>query len=63
MPGWENFFVAQVGASAALAGLVFVGISINLTKIVATADRHRLIFLASASTMPVHQKNRVRWLE
>jgi modulator of FtsH protease len=31
--GWENFFVAQVGASAALAGLVFVGISINLTKI------------------------------
>lgn len=30
---WDNFFVAQVGASAALAGLVFVGISINLTKI------------------------------
>jgi modulator of FtsH protease len=31
--GWESFFVAQVGASAALAGLVFVGVSINLTKI------------------------------
>ncbi|WP_394763701.1 hypothetical protein [Phenylobacterium sp.] len=36
MPGWDNFFVAQVGASAALAGLVFVGISINLTKIIAS---------------------------
>jgi hypothetical protein len=29
MSGWENFLVAQVGASAALAGLVFVGVSIN----------------------------------
>ena len=35
MGGWDNFFIAQVGASAALAGLVFVGVSINLTKIVA----------------------------
>ena len=35
MSGWDNFFIAQVGASAALAGLVFVGVSINLTKIVA----------------------------
>jgi hypothetical protein len=30
---WSNFFLAEAGASAALAGLVFVGISINLTKI------------------------------
>ncbi|MGZ3376985.1 MAG: hypothetical protein ACXU8S_10350 [Phenylobacterium sp.] len=36
MPGWDNFFEAQVGASAGLAGLVFVGISINLTKIIAS---------------------------
>ena len=36
MPGWDNFFVAQVGASAALAGLVFVGVSINLTKIMSS---------------------------
>ena len=35
MSGWENFFIAEVGASAALAGLVFVGISINLTRIMA----------------------------
>jgi hypothetical protein len=34
MPGWDNFFVAQAGASATLAGLVFVGVSINLSKIV-----------------------------
>lgn len=33
MTGWDNFFVAEVGASAALAGLIFVGVSINLAKI------------------------------
>ncbi|HXZ03198.1 MAG TPA: hypothetical protein VEH81_00115 [Ktedonobacteraceae bacterium] len=33
MNGWENFFIAQVGASAALLGLIFVGVSINLTRI------------------------------
>jgi modulator of FtsH protease len=30
---WSNFFVAQVGASAALAGLLFVAVSINLTRV------------------------------
>ena len=33
MGDWDNFFIAQIGASAALAGLVFVALSINLTKI------------------------------
>jgi hypothetical protein len=33
MNGWENFFIGELGASAALTGLVFVGISINLKKI------------------------------
>lgn len=33
MSGWENFFVAEVGASAALAGLLFVSVSVNLTRI------------------------------
>jgi hypothetical protein len=31
--GWENFFVAEVGASAALTGLLFVAVSINLSRI------------------------------
>ena len=33
MSGWAEFLFAQVGASAALAGFVFVGASINLEKI------------------------------
>ena len=35
MTGWDNFFVAELGASAALADLLFVGVSINMTRILA----------------------------
>jgi modulator of FtsH protease len=35
--GWENFFVAEVGAAAALTGLLFVAVSINLARILAIA--------------------------
>jgi len=34
---WEAFFAAQLGASATLAGLLFVGISLNLAKILSAA--------------------------
>lgn len=33
---WSGFFSAQVGATSALAGLVMVAISINLTRILST---------------------------
>jgi modulator of FtsH protease len=33
LPDWSNFFVAQVSAASALAGLLFVAISINLATI------------------------------
>jgi hypothetical protein len=37
MNGWENFLSAEVGASATLAGLIFVGVSINLARILSIA--------------------------
>ena len=33
MKEWNDLYMATAGASAALTGLIFVGISINLTKI------------------------------
>ncbi|HET7715330.1 MAG TPA: hypothetical protein VFK86_06855 [Bauldia sp.] len=43
---WETFFAAQAGASAALAGLLFVGVSLNLAKILAAAFLPMRAFLA-----------------
>ena len=37
MEDWGIFFAAQVGASAALAGLIFVSVSLSLAKIIATS--------------------------
>jgi modulator of FtsH protease len=48
MEAWHDFGVAQVGGSAALAGLLFVSISINLEKILsspALADRAGIPFI------------------
>jgi modulator of FtsH protease len=38
MEGWENFFLGQVGASAALGGLLFVAISLNLSQVSSVAS-------------------------
>src|SRR3712207_8356265 len=35
MGDWHDFFLAQAGAAGVLTGLVFVGVSINLEKILA----------------------------
>ncbi len=37
MEGWNEFFVAEVGAAAALAGLLVVAMSINIEKIMGMA--------------------------
>ena len=35
MKEWNDFYIAIAGASATLTGLIFVGVSISLTKILA----------------------------
>jgi hypothetical protein len=51
--GWHDFFVAQVGASAALTGLIFVAVSINLGKILQYAHLPTRAFEALATLLCV----------
>ncbi|WP_421725356.1 hypothetical protein [Bauldia sp.] len=44
--GWDNFFLGQLGASAALGGLLFVAVSINLERILAAKDLPNRALLA-----------------
>jgi hypothetical protein len=37
MSAWHDFFVAEAGASAALAGLLFVALSLNIARILKDA--------------------------
>ena len=48
--GWHDFYLAAAGASAALLGLLFVGVSINLA---ATAAKERPDLRARAGLPPV----------
>jgi hypothetical protein len=48
MEAWHDFFIASAGAAAALMGLLFVGLSINLEKIITIpglADRSLIALL------------------
>ena len=46
MNEWHDFFVSSAGAAAALAGLIFVGISISLSKILNTPSLPNRAFIA-----------------
>jgi len=49
LAGWDNFFIAEVGASAALTGLIFVAVSLNLERIV----KYRWLTQRAAQTIVV----------
>lgn len=36
MSRWESFMLAEVGAAAVLTGLIFIGVSISLSKILSS---------------------------
>src|SRR5215472_12861266 len=53
MEAWGGFFIAQVGASAALAGLIFVAVSLNLTKVLALSHLPTRAFQALIVLMEI----------
>jgi modulator of FtsH protease len=70
---WETFYSAQLSAAVTLAGLIFVGLSINLSKIIASpevANRALLsifvllgvVLIASYMLMPHLSVLTVGWL-
>lgn len=53
---WQGLFIAEAGASAALASLLFVAISINLARIlqgVGLSGRAGRIVLAQTAVLPL----------
>lgn len=72
MERWHDFFMAEVGASAALAGLLFVATSINLPRIVearylvALAGQTLIILtgalcISSLALFPDVESSRIVW--
>ena len=53
MEAWGGFFIAQVGASAALAGLIFVAVSLNLAKVLALSHLPKRAFQALMVLMEI----------
>jgi hypothetical protein len=53
MDGWANFFVAEISAAAALTGLIFVGVSINLSKVLQYSSLPNLALDAIATLISV----------
>jgi hypothetical protein len=45
---WHDFFIAEAGASAALAGLLFVALSLNITRIL---DQHAWLVARAAQSV------------
>ena len=69
MQSWSNFFLGELGAAAALAGLLFVSVSVNQARILALgrmADRGieslAMLFLVLAMTsLGLMPKQPPRW--
>jgi hypothetical protein len=43
--GWSEFFLAAAGATAALSGLIFVGLSVNVRTVIELDKREGAPFL------------------
>jgi len=65
MPGWDNFFQGELGAAAALAGLLFVSVSVNQARILELgrmADRGLEALAMLAGLVPL-QRGYLRHLD